>query len=205
MSLAPIERKLKFSSIKTGTHLVEIADMLYLRNAAGEAIKNAQGHPTIVVVFRKSKEELMEKHYVVDGGQSQKRFNNMLRVAQVKMDAGIPKKKDIIGKKLYVCVQEVHYVNDDQVVLEDDGSGQARIEYHIFRIYPDVYLGKAPRVKGDPAMNPDGIPGDEFVTYVNISENPKPPAPKVDTTVLDRRDPIGEVKPDNNEDEMPTF
>ena len=168
MSLHPLIRQVKKNEIKSGVHLVVINDMIYLRNAAKEIIKTTEGYPTIIVQFKKSKEELHEKHYLIDKGYKQKYFDNMLRIAQVDTNNGAPKKTDIIGKKLWIAVQEIHYVDDDQIVLDENESGNAKIDYHIFKVFPYVEGGRKPIIKGDPEMN-NGIASEDFITYKNIS------------------------------------
>lgn len=174
MSLTPLIRQVKRNDIKAGVHIVSINDMSYLRNGAKEIMKT-DGFPTIIVQFKKSKDELHEKHYLIDKGFRKKYFDNLLRIAQVDTSGGAPKKSDVVGKQLWISIQEVHYVNDDQIVLDENGSGNPKIDYNIFKVFPYVEGGRKPILRGDPESN-DGIASEDFITYKNISKNTEPTA-----------------------------
>ncbi len=163
MSLREITSKHRRSELKTGVHLVTISDMFYLRNAEKEIIK-FDGFPAIIIQF-KGKTGLHEQLYVIDKGNRQFYFDKVLSDAKVPVEPGKPAQKvDCVGKKLYVAIREVRYVNDENVVME---NGEPVIEYQIFQTIPSVE-GIIPNLKGDPALNNDR-PMDQFVTYKNTS------------------------------------
>ena len=168
MSLAPIKTRKKVSEIKTGVHLVVISDMLMLRNANKELLM-IDGFPAIIVVFKDGQNNSHEQMYIMDGDFRQKYFQNMLRAAQVAILPGkTPKKSEAVGKRLWVGVQECHYINDDQPVTNPDGTDV--IDYYVFKVYPITDSGIKPNVKGDPEKN-NGIASDMFVTYKNVSNS----------------------------------
>lgn len=169
MSLKPIEKKNRVSDIKTGTHLAMIADMSLLKNDRGEKIL-IDGHPACVVKFKDGKNQVHEQTYVWDNGPRQKYFTSMLMAAQVEFpaDGSSPSKKAALNKRLWISIHEVHYVNDDKVVMDGDVP---KIEYYIFKVYPfipDATTQGRPKIKGDPELN-NGIASDEFITYKNIA------------------------------------
>jgi len=151
------------SDLRTGVHLVSISDLSFLRNAAKEIIK-VDGFAAIVVKFT-NKTGTHEQMYICDGSYRQKYFSKMLADAGVVVENGKnPHKDAIVGKKLYVAVQEVHRVDNEKVVFED---GEPLIEYHIFKTakYDETF---APRINGDPLTN-NGIASGDFVSYRNIA------------------------------------
>lgn len=160
-----IEAKHKRSILPAGIHLVSIVDMYYLRNAAKELIL-VDGFPTIIIKFHNKAKETHEQTYVLDKSWRQNYFKSVLIDAGIEPTPGVsPKKEEIIGRKLYVAIQEVHYVDDDKIVIED---GDPRIDHHIFKTFKAIEGGIPPRIKGDPAVT--GIPQGEFITYKNISD-----------------------------------
>jgi len=170
MSLKPIESKRKVAEIHTGTHLVCISDMKLLRDNANMPML-ISGFNAIVVQFKDGQNKLHENLYVIDNDFRQKYFVNMLRAAQVPSLAGMPKKADAIGKRLWISIQECHTVDDDVVVLNPI-TKEPEIDYYIFKVYPFIEGSRKPAIKGDPEEN-NGIPEDPFITYKNISSNKK--------------------------------
>ncbi len=162
-----VESKRKVSEIKTGGHLVIISDMFYLRDAS-KALQQIDGHPAIVVRFKDGKNQIHEQTYIIDGGVKQKYFQNMLNAAQVSMKGGAPQKNEVIGKRLWIFICEVHYVNDDKVVLDHDDKPVT--DYYVFKVYPYMEGVKKPHVTGDPDHN-NGIPSGDFVSYKNVSDS----------------------------------
>lgn len=161
-----IESKRKRSEMKTGGHLAIISDFTFLRDAKKDIILK-DGFPTVIVTFQDGKGRTHDQAYLIDGGDRQRYFNNMLKAAGIDITEGTPKKKDCIGQRLWIFIKEVHYVNDDTVVMHGD---EPYIDYHIFRVYPHIEGGKKPKVGGDPE-NHDGIPGGDFVEYKNVSDS----------------------------------
>lgn len=158
-----IQSKTRRSELKTGVHEVVIHDMFYLRNASKE-IQKIDGFVAIVVRFVGPKKSIHDNLYIIDGGYRQKYFQKLLVDAGVVVVEGqSPKKEEIVGKKLFIAIQEVHHVNDDKAVLED---GEPVIEYHIFKTMP--IAKDKPKLTGDPENN-HGFPMDQFVTYKNMS------------------------------------
>lgn len=151
------------SDLKTGVHLVFISDISFLRNAAKEIIK-VDGFAAIVVQF-KGEIGMHEQMYICDNGYRQKYFTKMLEDARVPIEKGKHPHKDVIlGKKVYVAIQEVHHVDNERVVLQD---GEPMIEYHIFKtIKYDENI--APKLKGDPLLG--GVASGDFVTYKNFAK-----------------------------------
>src|SRR5688572_18224431 len=124
-----VESKRKISELKTGTHLATISDMYYLKDAAGK-MDQVDGCPVIVVDFRDGQNFSHIQHYIIDGSNRQKYFQNMLNASQVSLKDGNPKKDELIGKRLWISICEMHFVNDDEVVL--DAEGNEKIDYFIF-------------------------------------------------------------------------
>lgn len=154
----------KICDIKTGTHLVTICDMFYLKDAANN-IQKIDGFPAIVVRFKDGQNNTHDQVYVIDGGKRQKHFQTLLKSAQVNTE-GSPKKSDVLGKRLWASINELHFVEDDEPLPGPDGG--PRIEHYIFKVYPYIENQKAPILPGDPAHN-DGIASGDFVTYKNLS------------------------------------
>ncbi len=151
------------SELGTGLHPVTIHDMFYLRNASKE-VQKIDGFVAIVVRFINKKKASHENLYIMDGDYRQKYFQKMMVDAGVVITLGKnPDKKDIVGRSLYVAIQEVHHVNDEKIIIED---GEPVIEYHIFKTMP--LTEDRPKMTGDPENN-NGIPMDQFVTYKNMS------------------------------------
>lgn len=167
MSLAPQEIKTKrFQSMKTGLHIATIHDILYLRNAAKQPVTTSEGFFTLIVMFKNENNEIHEKHYLLDGSVRQKSFETLLAVAQVESsEGGNPKKKDAIGKKLWIAIKEVHYMDNGISVTEYD---QPKIDYFIFKVSSYIEDGKRPNVTGDP-FNNGGIASGLFIDFKNTS------------------------------------
>ncbi len=163
-TLKTIESKHRKSELKAGVHLVTIADLSYARDAQKEIMK-FDGFHAIIIKY-KGATGIHEQFYIIDKKSRQYYFDKALKDANVPMEAGkAPDKKDIIGKKLYIAIQEVHHVNDDKVI-EVDGSPM--IEYQIFRTMP-VAEGIIYKLTGDPLLN-NGRPSDEFLIYINKND-----------------------------------
>ena len=170
MALEPIINKRRKAEMKAGTYLATISDMYIHKNAEKKPIM-IDGFVAIIVQFVNKEKQIHEQMYVMDGDFKQKYFLNMLRSAQVPLESGKqPTRNDCINKKLWVSIQDVHYINDDVVVM--DINNEPQIDYHIFKVYPVIDGMKSPQIKGDP-INNNGIPGDQFITYKNISVNEK--------------------------------
>ena len=168
MSLSPLPTRQRHSEIKTGLHLLLIADMFLLKNASKELLK-VDGHPAIVVKFQDSKSKIHEQMYVIDNATKSKYFDNMLRAAQVPMEDGkTPKKSDAVNRRLWCAIQEVHLVDNDRQVLNEI-THEPVIEYQIFKVYPFIDGAKKPAIKGNPEDN-SGIASGDFVVYRNISK-----------------------------------
>ena len=148
-----------------GTYLATIHDMFVHKNAEKQPIQ-VNGFMAIIVQFINDKKEIHDQMYIMDKGFKQKYFMNMLKAAGVTFSTGQPSRNDCVGKKLYISIQEVHYVNDDEVLF--DAEGKPLIDYHIFRTNPVVEGMKSPQIKGDPSVN--GMACDLFVTYKNVSD-----------------------------------
>ncbi len=161
--MKPIESKYRKSELKTGVHLVSINDLFYLRNAQKEIVK-ISGHLAIIIQY-KSKDAIHEQLYVMDKSSRQHYFNKVLKDANVPKEEGKAfKKEDCLKKKLYIAIQEVHYVNNENVILE---NGEPKVDYQIFQTMP-CSEGIIPRINGDPEYN-NGRPMDKFITYKNVS------------------------------------
>lgn len=180
MSLEPKEVKTRkrIATMGTGTHLAMIADMFYLRDGNKDQVKTQAGHPILAVLFKNDKTNVHEQHYIIDNGIGSEAFNNMLAVAQVVPSEGDrPKKKDAMGKRLWISIREIHHINDDKKIL--DFEGNPIIEHYIFRVSPFINGGKRPLIVGDPLDN-NGIPAGVFLDYKNFAikqEAPKPTPP----------------------------
>ncbi|MCC7514511.1 MAG: hypothetical protein IT212_07445 [Bacteroidia bacterium] len=149
-----------------GIHLAMINDMYYLTNASKEPIK-PEGHPVMVVVFKKDGNLAHEQHYTIDGAWRQELLKKMLSAAKVVPSEGKskPTKKDAIGKRLWLFIKEVRHINDDKPVMED---GSQVVDHFIFQVSPFNEGGKKPELTGDPAMN-SGIPSGLFIDYKNVA------------------------------------
>ncbi len=161
--MKPIESKHRKTELKTGTHLVTINDLFYLRNAQKEIMK-IDGFPAIIIQY-KSKEGLFEQLYVIDKGKRQHYFEKALNDANVPKEEGKQRSKEqCVGKKLYIAIQEVHYVNNENPILENE---EPKIEYQIFKTIP-FSEGVIPKLAGDPLLS-NSRPQDQFITYKNIN------------------------------------
>ncbi len=195
------------SELGTGLHAVTIHDMFYLRNASKE-VQKIDGFVAIVVRFINKKKASHENLYIMDGDYRQKYFQKMMVDAGVVITPGKnPDKKDIVGRSLYVAIQEVHHVNDEKIIIED---GEPVIEYHVFRTMP--FTEDRPKMTGDPENN-NGIAMDQFVTYKNMS-GPLIHEPTgefaVDTSSTDdqkifEEENFGDMVADESPDTIPDF
>lgn len=160
-----ISAKHRKSELKTGVHRVTISALSYARNAVGDIMKY-NGFPAIIIQY-KNKLGVHDQFYIIDKGKRQHYFDKALDSAKVIREAGKPpKKEDILGKELYIAIQEIHYVCDDKVLKEGD---EPIIEYQIFKTIP-ISEGIIPKLHGDPLLN-NGIASDDFVTYINKNDN----------------------------------
>ena len=163
-----VQSKRRVSEMKTGTHLATIADLVYLRDAA----KNLQlidGFNVVVVTYQNDDKSCHEQHYILDGDKKEKYLYNMMKSAGV--DSPETKeinRNDLLGRKLWISICEVHYVNDDVPIKDFEGND--RIEYYIFKYYPSGKHLKKPHIPGDPSTQ-NGIPSGEFITYRNVTDD----------------------------------
>lgn len=218
-----LNNRKKVAEMKSGGHLVIISAMALLRDSMKELVLTKEGYNTIVVTFSDGQNKKHEQAYVCDKGQRQKYFDNMLQAAQISTADRTPTKKECIGKRLWIFIKEVHYVNDDAIVMLGD---EPRIEHYVFRVYPYVENGKKPTISGDPDNN-GGIASGDFIEYKNISEevtNPElqnafqekkeEPALQQNTEFLEQKSEPEEMVPnfgvdlppsDNDLDQVPNF
>ena len=147
------------STMGTGIHLATIVDAFYLTGPINEKIK-VDGFYVYVVRYKNGDEEYHDQMYVLDKAWRQKYLNYAMADAQVKPGT---KRGDLPGHQLYIAIQEVHYVDDDKIVMRD---GEPKIDRHIFKTFK-VTEGVVPKIKGDPAVS--GIAQGDFISYKNVS------------------------------------
>lgn len=153
-----------------GIHLASISDIFWHRNGTKEVVKDGGGIPGMVFRFKNQAGAYHDQLYWIDGGSKQRYMDLMLQAAGVERIEGQKiSKKAVLGKRLWLCVRELHYISDDKPRMNDDGTPM--IEHHIFKIVPYNTDGTRPHVYGDPEDNPDNRPGGDFVDYKNV-ENP---------------------------------
>ena len=172
MALDDLQGKKRNKDLVAGLYLATIVDMYLLKDAEKNPIKIG-GHLAVIVRFQIADKRIHDQLYVWDGGIKQNYFQNLLRAAQVDLSKGTPKKVDLMGKKLWIAIQEIHFINDDEPILNIDKT--PKIDFHIFKviIYIEGAKSLPPVIKGDPAKN-NGIPSDMFITYKNESvDKPK--------------------------------
>ncbi len=168
MSLEPkeIKRFKRKAEMGSGTHLVIINDLFYLKNAAGNKLQ-PHGFDVMVVQFKNNKGLAHEQHYNIDNAIGSANFKKLFAIAGVvsSVEGTKPTKKDAIGKRLWISIKEVHHINDDKVIMEDD---KPVIEYYTFKLHPFIEGVKKPVMLGDPTDN-DGRPSGVFIEYKNFS------------------------------------
>lgn len=210
MSLAPKEIKSnkRIVTMGSGTHCAMIAKIFYLQNAAKEDILADGKHKIMVVQFKDGSSRIHEQHYAIDGAWRQDNLKKMFSTAQVVgKDGGRPTSKDAIGKRLWISIREIHFMDDGTVV--NDIEGNPKIDYQIFKIAPFIDGGKKPAIVGDPADN-DGTPLEPFIAYKNVHmEEPHhvqevAPARTIQNTTNNFLNEKPEV-PVERENEEPTF
>lgn len=167
MSLQPIEIKARRTiTMATGIHLVSIHDILVLRNAAKQPVLTPEGYSTLIVIFKNEKSEIYEHHYLMDKALKQKSFESMIAAAGVIAENGNPKKKDAVGKQLWIALKEVHYMDNGVPIMYDD---QPKIERFIFKMAPYIEGDKRPKVAGDPLAEGATEVSGGFIEFKNIS------------------------------------
>lgn len=166
-NLSPITAKRRRNELITGTHLVIIHDMELLKDATGN-IQNVDGFPAIVVTFCSNEQKYTDKMYILDGGHKQAYFNELVADTGVKVpEGGKVKKSEVLKKRVYVCVQEVHHVNNEKIVYDE--MNVPVIEYRIFKTLPFIEGKTKQLMKGDPEIN--GIASGDFVSYKQVGDN----------------------------------
>lgn len=167
MALPNLEKKNKVNDIATGISLVVISKIELLANA-DRTPKLIDGFKALLVEFTEgTKNAKHEQIYIMDGGIRQKYFTTMLNDAGVSLKNGPPKVSQALGKRLYIAIQEVHHVCNEEVVISPFNN-EPIIDKYIFRTAMFFEDKKPPYIKGDPSKT--GIPSGDFITYKQVAK-----------------------------------
>lgn len=148
----------RITDLKTGSHLVMIKNLSYLKIQMDK-------FPVMSVLFENDKNEVYEHWFVLDNDWRQEVFQKLLVTIGALLKEGQPTKEDILGKRLYLFIKEVHHINDDTPIVDENGPV---IEYFMFNFAPFINGMKKPKTPGDPADD-NGIPSGKFINYKNLS------------------------------------
>ena len=151
--------------LKTGVHLVAITDASIIKDEDNMPLVTESGETGVTIRFSDGQNNHYEQDYWLNGDR-QHYFNKMC--ASARIDINNPKfKAESKGKRLWICIKEVHEIDGDKPVL--DSLEQPVINYVLFDTIPCLDPQKKPIVKGDPEKN-NGIATGEFLDYKQIQQ-----------------------------------
>lgn len=158
------EARTKLKQLKTGVHLVCITDAVIIRNGDGSIKETSEeGEVGITIRFSTGDNQHFDKDYWINGTRHSF-FIKMCASANID-PANLKFKAEARGKRLWICIKEVHDVDGDKVVLNE--LEQPVINYYLFDTIPCLDPNRKPIVKGDPGL--DDIASGVFLDYKQIS------------------------------------
>lgn len=158
-----IQAKQKLKQLQTGVHLVTVTDAV-LAKENGVPKESDDGKIWLTVRFSTGDNKHFDKDYWYNEDW-EAAFKCMCASANI--DPASEKfKREASGKRLWICIKEVHDIDGDKPVI-DDITGPS-INYELFDTLPCLDPNKKPIVKGDPAEN-NGVASGAFLDYRQIS------------------------------------
>lgn len=158
--------KRKLKQLKTGVHLVCITDADLIKDDNKKPIKTKDGETGIAVRFSTGDNQHFDHDYWINGS----RHSFFLKMcASAKIDhTSLKFKAEAIGKRLWICIKEVHDIDGDKPVFDE--QGEPIINYYLFDTIPCLDPNKRPIVNGDPGL--DEMASGTFLDYkqINYSE-----------------------------------
>lgn len=165
MSLAAQSKFERLQQIHAGTHLVIVDDMKLLKGIDGQPIER-DGNNFITVRFTNDKNKSIDHHFPI-GTERQRHFD--LFITHIGLDNSKKiDKKQTIGKRLWIAVKEVLFLDNDQTLKDRDGKDVK--EFYVFKTF-NYNEGKRPMLAGDPERA-DINPQHDFIDYKLV--NPEP-------------------------------
>lgn len=159
-----IQAKQKLKQLQTGVHLVTVTDAV-LAKENGVPKESDDGKIWLTVRFSTGGNKHFDKDYWYNEDW-ETAFKCMCASANI--DPASEKfKREASGKRLWICIKEVHDIDGDKPVI-DDITGPS-INYELFDTLPCLDPNKKPIVKGDPADN-NGIASGAFLDYKQIGK-----------------------------------
>lgn len=157
-----VQAKTKLKQLKTGVHLVVITDAVLIKDHENMPFITPAGETGLTVRFSDGANNHFDQDYWLNGDR-QHFFDKMAATANI--DTSNPQfKAEAKGKRLWICIKEVHEIDGDQPVTDITGPV---INYYMFDTIPCLDPNKKPVVKGDPAEN-DGMPSGAFLDYKQV-------------------------------------
>lgn len=156
--------KRKLKQLKTGVHLVCVTDVAIIKDDNEMPFITKEGEAGITIRFSTGDNQHFDQDYWLNG----KRHSFFLKMcASAKIDpTSLKFKAEAKGKRLWICINEVHDIDGDKVVLNE--LEQPVINYYLFDTIPCLDPNKKPIVLGDPGL--DGIAFDRFLDYKQVQD-----------------------------------
>lgn len=160
------QAKTKLKQLKTGVHLVAITDAVQIKDHDNmPLIDKVTGESGITIRFSDGDNNHFDQDYWFNGDR-QHFFDKMAATANID-PSNRQFKAEAKGKRLWICIKEVHEIDHDQPVTDINGPV---INYYLFDTMPALHPFKKPLVKGDPADN-DGVASGAFLDYKQTNGN----------------------------------
>lgn len=154
---------IKIKELFTGIHLVMIDDISIVKGEDNMPIRQENGSIRLRMKFITGESKCFESDYWT------KETDFLKMLVSFKVVALSDKFKDFkasaLHKRGWICIKEVHLIDKENPVLDD--QGQPKIDYYIFDTRPVSDSLKKPTIKGDPEKN-DGIASEAFLDYKSI-------------------------------------
>lgn len=165
MSLAVKYKLKRLQELSAGIHLVIISDMKLLKDSKGAPVEK-EGNNFICVKFTNSENKSNEQYYPV-GTEKQRHFD--LLITHIGLDnTKQVNKKETIGKRLWIAVKEVYFLDGDVTIKDHDGRELK--DFYVFKTFKYDGENSYPIIKGDP-KNFNGAAQDEFLDYKLVSDD----------------------------------
>lgn len=149
----------KLKQLKTGVHLVAITEAIMIKDDQNMPLITPEGEVGITIRFSDGQNCHYDQDYWLKGNREHF-FTRMCAAANIDPSAKMFKAESK-GKRLWICIKEVHEIDGDQPVMDVNGPV---INYYLFDCIPCLDPNKKPIVKGDPEKN-EGVASGDFLDY----------------------------------------
>ena len=166
-----IEEKHRKVELLTGVHLVYILDASLIKGPDKKPLvikRKGFKEIGITIKFADNNNEEFDNNYYI-GGDRERFFKKMCKHAGINLKRAKETgkfRKEAKGKRLFICIKEIHDVNLDKPVV-NEVTGEPVINYYIFNTSPLSEPMITPDVTGDPKNN-KGVPGGKFIDYRQV-------------------------------------